>query len=122
MTALAIEVVRRSGYWLLTLRGELDRQTQPDLSRAFDELFGGARGDKECPHVVCDLGGLDFCDSSGLRALVVAQERARERGGGLRLVEVNPSMAALLEITLLEEQLPAYDDLDHATRELTRPE
>jgi anti-sigma B factor antagonist len=120
VTALAIEVERRPGYWLLTLSGELDRQTQPDLSRAFDELLGGAP--HACPHIVCDLGGLAFCDSSGLRALVIAQERARERNGGLRLIEVNPSMAALLEITQLEEQLPAYDDLDHATNGLIRPE
>ncbi|MFK4037945.1 STAS domain-containing protein [Nonomuraea wenchangensis] len=122
MTALAIEVERRSGYWLLTLRGELDRQTQPDLSRAFDELLDAAPHGAECPHIVCDLGGLVFCDSSGLRALVIAQERARERSGGLRLIEVNPSMAALLEITRLEEQLPAYDDLDHATNGLSHPE
>ncbi|MCK2215784.1 STAS domain-containing protein [Actinomadura sp. ATCC 31491] len=119
MTALEIEAARRTGYWLLTLRGELDRQTQPELAAALRALLDGPGR----PHIVCDVGGLAFCDSSGLRSLLVAHQRAQERGGGLRLVEVRASLASLLEITRLAEELPAYDDLDHATSGLThRPE
>ncbi|MEW9550476.1 STAS domain-containing protein [Nonomuraea sp. NPDC050783] len=118
MTAFAVEVVRRAGYWLMTLRGELDRQTQPELWRTLRELLEAAAR----PHIVCDLSNLSFCDSSGLRALLIAHQQAQERGGGLRLIRASANLTTLLEITRLVEVLPAYDDLDHATSGLSHPE
>jgi anti-anti-sigma factor len=49
--------------------------------------------------VVIDLGDVFFIDSSGLRSLLGASRRARERGSRVVLRDVGPEVLRLLEIT-----------------------
>ncbi|MGZ4766808.1 MAG: STAS domain-containing protein [Ilumatobacteraceae bacterium] len=49
--------------------------------------------------VIVDLGGVSFMDSSGLRNLLTASRRARERGAEVVLRNVGPAVWRLLEIT-----------------------
>ena len=53
-------------------------------------------GDKP---LVIDLGGVTFMDSSGLRNLLAASHRARQRGDEVVLRHVGPEVWRLLEIT-----------------------
>jgi anti-anti-sigma factor len=49
--------------------------------------------------VVVDLGDVLFIDSSGLRSLLGASHRARDRGATVTLRSVQPEVARLLELT-----------------------
>ncbi len=49
--------------------------------------------------VVVDLGGLAFIDSSGLRVLLLADARARERGYELVLLPGQESVQRVFEMT-----------------------
>jgi anti-anti-sigma factor len=49
--------------------------------------------------VVVDLAGVTFMDSSGLRNLLGASHRARQKGGRVVLRHVGPEVWRLLEIT-----------------------
>ncbi len=49
--------------------------------------------------LILDLGGVSFMDSSGLRNLLTASRRARERGAEVVLRNVGPAVWRLLEIT-----------------------
>ena len=60
---------------VLHVRGEVDMFTAPLLH----EWLGTHLG-KVAPHVVVDLEGVQFLDSSGLHALVSAAWRAKETG------------------------------------------
>jgi anti-anti-sigma factor len=58
----------------LVLLGELDITTLSDAER----VVGAA--EDTTPVLLLDLGGLEFCDSSGVRLVLLADERARAAG------------------------------------------
>ncbi|MCK2220964.1 anti-sigma factor antagonist [Actinomadura sp. ATCC 31491] len=111
MAHLAIDVRHRPGFHLVTLEGDLDRQTRPGLHRLVDPLLDG-----HAPRIVVDTAALLFCDSHGLSALVDSQQRAEERGGGLRLIGVQGTLAQLLVVTQLVDVFPPYTSLAQASR------
>jgi len=52
--------------------------------------------------LVIDLARVDFCDSSGLSALLIAERKMREHGGKVVLANVGEKIATLLKISALE--------------------
>ena len=83
----------------LELTGEIDAHTAPQLGEQLDPLPG------DDGTVVLDVHGIEFIDSSGLRVLVEAHQRAVS--GDRSLVIHRPSVAVkrLLEISGLSEHL-----------------
>jgi anti-anti-sigma factor len=78
----------------ISLRGELDLAS----SRQMEEHFTSV--DEQRPsRVVIDMGGLTFIDSSGLRALLLADARAREQGYELVLLPGQEPVQRVFEIT-----------------------
>jgi anti-sigma B factor antagonist len=53
-------------------------------------------------HLVIDLHDVEFCDSSGLSALLIADRKMKEHGGAVRLMNVNPKIMSLLKISMLD--------------------
>lgn len=68
----------------------------------------------EAPCLVVDLSGVHFMDSSGIGVIVGALKRARERGGSLSLVGLQPRVRRIFEITGLLGALPFFDTVDEA--------
>ena len=52
--------------------------------------------------LVVDLADVDFCDSSGLSALLIADRKMKEHGGKVTLVNVHKKVAGLLKISMLD--------------------
>jgi anti-anti-sigma factor len=52
--------------------------------------------------LIVDLDQVDFCDSSGLSALLIAERKMREHGGRVRLINVHEKVASLLKISMLD--------------------
>ncbi len=94
----------------LELSGELDLATAPKLE---DELKHVEQSEPAL--IVLDLRPLSFMDSSGLRALLAADARAREAGRRLVLVRGDERVQRVLRITRLDERLEIVDDLDAVT-------
>ncbi|TJZ59332.1 STAS domain-containing protein [Streptomyces piniterrae] len=80
---------------ILELRGELDILAVAVLSDRLNDL-SGAR-----PDLLLDLRAVTFIDCAGLSLLVRARQRARDRGGRLRLtgVAAGGSVDRLLRMT-----------------------
>ncbi len=53
--------------------------------------------------MVVDLSDLEFCDSTGLAALLGAHKTLNDNGGTLELVAPNPMMVNLVKITGLDD-------------------
>jgi anti-sigma B factor antagonist len=99
-----IRITDDEGARVLTLSGELDLASAPQLQRAFDRAeASGSR------HVVVDLSGLEFIDSSGLRLLVAAHRRSRENGHRLSLLRGPRAVHHVFELTQTES-LFEFDD------------
>jgi anti-anti-sigma factor len=60
--------------------------------------------------LIIDLSGLQFMDSSGLRALVMADERARAQSRRLAIVPGPPMVKRVFEITKLDQRLDLVED------------
>jgi anti-anti-sigma factor len=52
--------------------------------------------------LVIDLSEVEFCDSSGLSALLIADRKMKEHGGKVKLVHVHKKVLALLKISMLD--------------------
>ena len=64
--------------------------------------------------IVCDLTNVGLLDSAGLSALVAGLKATRERGGSLKLVGLNPQVAHLFRLTLLDRVFEVYPSLEAA--------
>jgi anti-anti-sigma factor len=89
----------------LALRGELDLGSIPRLEEELADVESSAP-----PVLLIDLSSLDFMDSSGLRALVMADERARTQGRRLAIVPGPPMVRRVFEITQLDKRLDLVAD------------
>ena len=82
MERLEVTEYHPEGCDLLTVRGELDLSTVPDLCLRMSNLRQSGRR----PNAVVDLSELKFCDSTGLRGLVGEAREAEICGGRIRFV------------------------------------
>lgn len=89
----------------VSLRGELDLST---VGKVQEELRRAEAS--EASVVVLDLSNLTFLDSTGLRAVVTAHERAREQGRRFVIVRGPDAVQRVFTITRLEERLEMVDD------------
>ncbi len=74
----------------IALTGELDVASGASLTRLLNRLLGS--------DVLLDLADLEFLDSHGAAALVVANGRARQHGGNLRLTPPHGQVHRTLSI------------------------
>jgi len=110
MPTLELEVGAQAGWQVLRVRGEVDISTAPRVRSQLMSLLSD--GD---PHLIVDMEGVRFLDSSGLGALVSALKLARSRAGEMRLVcEGQRSVRKVLEVTGLERVLDRYDSVEAA--------
>lgn len=65
---------------------------------------------RSAPKILLDFGAVAFGQSALYGFLVKLQQRARERGGSLRLCNVPSSVRSALEITRLDELLEIHAD------------
>jgi anti-sigma B factor antagonist len=106
---LRTEVSELSGWTVVTVYGELDVATSPQLRERLIELVNDGRA-----RLVLALDGIDFLDSTGLGTIVSVLKRARTHGGDLRLVCTETRITRLFEITGLDKAVPLLPTLDAA--------
>lgn len=106
MEILEVTTVDRDGFVHVGLVGELDLST---VGKVQEEL----RGVEETapPTLVIDLSRLTFLDSTGLRCIVTADERARDAGRRLVIVRGPDPVQRVFAITRLDERLEMVDDV-----------
>lgn len=90
----------------LALSGELDIAGAARVEQALERIEQAAP-----PTLVLDLRELDFMDSTGLRVILAADERAREQARRLVLVRGSETVQRIIAMTRLDERLEIVDDL-----------
>ncbi|GHA44900.1 anti-sigma factor antagonist [Streptomyces tauricus] len=110
MSALTITARDADTGPVLEITGDLDYETAPELRKAVDGLTVAAG-----QLLVLDLAHLDFCDSSGISALLSARSLAIERGGHIALAAVPANTARILRIVGLDQVFALHQDAATAT-------
>ena len=104
MTILEVDTQERGGLIQVSLRGELDLST---VGKVEEEL---RRVEEDSDRlVVLDLSGLTFLDSTGLRLMVSADQRARKAGRRFAIVKGPDTVHRVFTITKLDERLEMVD-------------
>jgi anti-anti-sigma factor len=98
------------GVHVVAMLGELDLATAPRLAFRIDAARqAGAR------RLVVDLTAAEFCDSTGLRALVGCRREVVAGGGRMALaVLAESAVARMFALAGAHELMPVYDGLEPA--------
>ena len=104
MTILEVQTREEEGTIHLALTGELDLST---VDKVEDELRRVEDGGAET--LVIDLSSLSFLDSTGLRTIVTADQRARKSGRRLAIIKGPETVHRVFTITRLDERLDMVD-------------
>jgi anti-anti-sigma factor len=95
----------RDGLVHVALVGELDLSTVAKVQEELRRIEAASP-----PTLVMDLSKLTFLDSTGLRCIITADERAREEGRRMVIVRGPEPVQRVFAITRLEERLEMVDD------------
>lgn len=95
---------------VIVVAGRLTMATVAEFSEALHRALTAGSN-----HLVIDLAGTTFVDSSGLGALVAGLRRTRDGGGDLRIAAPGEQASAVLSLTNLDKVLLAYPSVEAAT-------
>jgi anti-sigma B factor antagonist len=106
-----------AGVWVIALTGEVDLYTAPEFKQQLLEAIAqGAR------HVIVDLTGTTFIDSTTLGVLVGGVKRLRPDGGQLSIVCSDRNITKIFEITGLNRVFPIHASRSEALESADVPE
>jgi anti-anti-sigma factor len=108
MSPLEVTAEEHPGQTRIVLTGELDIAS----TQQFERQLEAAEAQDADDALVVDLRGVEFVDSTGLRALISADERVRSRGRRMIVVRGPGAVERLLTITQLDQRLELVDDPD----------
>jgi anti-sigma B factor antagonist len=85
--------------------GELDLASAEELETHLKQLESS-----EPDILVLDLRKLEFMDSTGLRTVIAADARARERGARLVVVRAPDEVDRVFRLTRMDQHLEVVDE------------
>lgn len=92
---------------VVTVGGEVDLETASQLGdHALDALRDVS------PHLVLDLTGVTFMDSTGLKVLLTISRRAELAGGSFVVVGPTRAVAKILSLTGLDQTFRIVDSVE----------
>jgi anti-sigma B factor antagonist len=94
----------QGGATVLAVSGELDLRTSPELDERLAAAF-----DRGAELVILDLRLIEFMDSTGLRVLLGAHQRAHESGRRFALVRGADQVERVLTLTGVRDLLTVVD-------------
>ncbi len=97
---LLIDVSDEGERIVFRLAGELDLASVPTLEHAVENATL-----EHATEIVLDLRGLEFIDSTGLRAILLQDKRSAERGQTFALVRGSEQVQRLMDVTHVDEHL-----------------
>ncbi|MEU8267992.1 STAS domain-containing protein [Sphaerisporangium sp. NPDC049002] len=98
----------------LVLTGELDHGSAPHLQRALEDAYA-----ERCRHLVIDVTGLAFCDSTGISVFLGARRAMTAREGTVSLAGLNPRIERIFRLTGLARAFPTYATAEQARAAVT---
>ena len=105
------------GRTVIAVNGEIDVYTAPRLREMLIRLV-----DEEKYHLIVDMEGVEFLDSTGLGVLVGGLKRVRSHDGGIDLVCTQGRILRIFRITGLSKVFSIFDSVDPAVASHAHPD
>ena len=84
---------------------KLDASVAPELKAEFLVLCKP----KQAHKLIVDMTKVQFCDSSGLSALLIADRKMKEHGGNVILRNVHKKVVSLIKISMLDRVFEIHE-------------
>jgi anti-anti-sigma factor len=115
---MTIEIHKNGNHTLVKVNSDrLDTNNAPDLKSTLVVLNN--KGEK---NIVLDLSSCNYCDSSGLRAVLVANRLCEDAIGTFILCGLQPDVENLVKISMLHTVLLITKTADKAKELLEKKE
>jgi stage II sporulation protein AA (anti-sigma F factor antagonist) len=111
---LGYEIRKEGDILIVKVSGEFDLHAA-DFARRDIDIQIRTQGVK---HILFDLGGLTFIDSSGLGVILGRYRKISENGGRGAISGAHPNIQKVMEISGLPRLMPFFVDCASALREL----
>ncbi len=109
---MRVDVKKNEGTTVVKVKERrLDASVSPDLKGEFLVICK-----PKLRELIVDLTDVEFCDSSGLSALLIAERKMRENGGVVKLAGVHKKVLSLIKISHLDRAFQIYDTVARATK------
>ncbi|MFI5252952.1 MAG: STAS domain-containing protein [Bacteroidota bacterium] len=96
---MKFDVKQKDGATVLTIK---ERKISADVSGELKAEFLVLCKPKISKKLIVNLKEVEFCDSSGLSALLIAHRAMREHGGSVHLVQVHKKIFDLIKLSQLD--------------------
>lgn len=107
------DVTKNGKATILKLHGKkLDSTVAPELKAEFLVLCKPKNSTK----LIIDMNEVQFCDSNGLSALLIADRTMRQHGGSVHLVHVHNKVLDLMRITQLDRIFTINKKIEEALK------
>ncbi len=100
---------------VLSPTGRLDITTAWQFRLKLQECIS-----KLSPHVVVNLGQVNFVDSSGLTSLVAGMRDADKVKGSFRICNVHPEAKLVFEVTMMDTVFEIFETEEEALNGVSR--
>ena len=115
---MAFEIHKKEKYTLVKVMSDrLDTNNAPELKSRL--LVVNNEGEN---NIVLDLNSCTYCDSSGLRAVLVANRLCEDSIGTFILNGLQPDVENLIKISMLHTVLLITDSVEEAEQLITKKE
>ena len=107
---MALEITKNGNHTLVKVDSErLDTHNAPDLKSEFVVINN--KGEK---NIILVLSSCNYCDSSGLRSVLVANRLCEDAIGTFILCGLQPDVENLVKISMLDSILLITNTVDEA--------
>jgi anti-anti-sigma factor len=96
---------------VVELAGSLDAASTPTVEERLNKMINSG-----ATKIVIDFKGVDYISSCGLRTLIEAQKRIREKGGDLKLANLNAYAKSVFSTVNFDTLFVMFEYLDDAVR------
>ena len=114
---LSVTTREEGGRTIVEVGGEIDVYSAPTLRDRLNALVADGHH-----HLVVDMQGVEFLDSTGLGVLVGGLKRVRTLNGSLQLVCSQERVLKVFRITGLTKVFAIHDSIEQALSNDTRAE
>lgn len=98
-----------NGIGIVSIRGELDARTAPELQGFFQQHLG-----EESTNFIADLRGLAYSSSAGIRIFLGIARETRQKKGDLRIAAVQPQVDKIFRLSKFDKIVRIFDSVEDA--------
>ena len=88
-----IQAEKDNGKLIIKPKGRLDTKTASVLADKLYEIWGDTK------ELIFDFSGLEYTSSAGLRVLLAVQQKMDERGGSMKVININESIRQVFDLS-----------------------